>query len=179
MPKHKKDFNDVYEKKQQESFCFHDAVDLEELAREGARRMLQSALETEVQEYLKDFKDIRMEDGKAAAVRNGYHRAREILLSGGAVEVAVPRAMNRMGDENFTSAIVPPYMRKSLKVEEAVPLLYLYGVSEKNMLNALTGLLGEGAKGLSASSVSRMKKCWEIFSKNYPVCISIPLMKIM
>lgn len=105
---------------------------------------------------------VKTQNGLQAIVRNGYHKTRTVMTSAGSIEVSVPRSRNRIGtDETFTSAIVPPYMRKSLKVSEAIPLLYLKGISTGNMEEALQGLLGDDASGLSASTVSRLKEEWK------------------
>jgi transposase-like protein len=156
MPKHSKNFKTEGDKTQEEL----EFTNLEELVREGARRILTKALENEMEYFLQDLKHLRTDEGLPAVVRNGYHKSRHILMGGGIIEAVVPRTRNRLGGENFTSALVPPYMRKSTQIEEGIPLLYLYGVSEKDMENAVRGLFGDAAKGISASSVSRMKKAW-------------------
>jgi len=156
MPKHKKDFKVEGEKTQGEL----EFSSIEELAREGARRILANALELEIEEFIKDLKNQKTAEGKPAIVRNGYHKPRDILIGGGCLTVNVPRTRNRTGGENYSSSIVPVYMRKSLQIEEGIPLLYLYGISEKDMGEAINGLFGDAAKGISASSVSRMKNIW-------------------
>lgn len=157
MSKHNEDSNQVKIFNQDEGVEF---LSLEELARIGAREMLKKALEDEINGFLIENDHLKIEDGRQAVVRNGYHRSRQILIGGGSIDVCIPRTRNRLGGENYQSQIIPPYMRKSLKIEEAIPLLYLYGVSELDMANALKGLLGSEAKGLSASSISRMKQGW-------------------
>ncbi len=157
MPKHNEDFKLLQAFNQDETVEF---LCLEELARIGAREIIKKALEDEINGFLQEREHLTIEDGRKAIVRNGYHKARQILIGGGAIDVCIPRTRNRLGGDNFQSLIVPPYMRKSLRIEEAIPLLYLYGVSEMDMENALRGLLGEEAKGLSASSISRMKQGW-------------------
>jgi transposase-like protein len=158
MPKHKKDFKKETAINQAEEFEFFS---LEDLARKAAREMIRLALENEIEEYLKEHESLKTPDGKAALVRNGHHKPRDILISGGIINVEVPRSRNRNGTENFSSQIVPTYMRKSLKIEEAIPLLYLYGISERDIAPALMGLIGEAAKGVSATSVGRMKRVWD------------------
>jgi transposase-like protein len=157
MSKHNKDFNEERAINQGEEVEF---LSLEELARIGAMEMIRKALEKEINGFLSANEHLRIEDGRQAVVRNGYHKSRQIIIGSGSVDVCIPRTRNRLGGENYQSLIIPPYMRKSLQIEEAVPLLYLYGVSEMDMANALRGLLGDEAKGLSASSISRMKQGW-------------------
>lgn len=138
-----------------------EAMSLEELARIGAKMMLEMALKAEINVFL-NSENFELKDGKLALVRNGYHQEREIMTSGGPVRLRVPRARDRSGEgKNFVSKIIPPYLRRSLKIDNAIPLLYLYGISTKDMMPALWSLLGEGAKGISASTVSRLKSEWE------------------
>ena len=119
------------------------ALDLDEIARGGARRMLAEALEAEVQAYIEAARDERDQRGHALVVRNGYAREREILLGAGAVEVRAPRVNDKRMDEDgkrkkrFKSVILPPYMRRSPKVCEVLPLLYLHGLSSGDFLPAL------------------------------------------
>lgn len=140
-------------------------LDLDEIARQGARRMLAEALEAEVQDYLEAARGERDERGHALVVRNGYAKEREILLGAGAVEVRAPRVNDRRVDENgerrrFKSVVVPPYMRRSPKVSEVLPLLYLHGLSSGDFVPALQEFFGTEA-GLSASTVTRLTERWE------------------
>jgi transposase-like protein len=101
-------------------------LDLDEIARAGARRMLTEALEAEVADYIEAAREQRDEQGRALVVRNGYAREREVLLGAGAVEVKAPRVNDRRVDEEgnrrrFKSVILPPYMRRSPKVTEVLP----------------------------------------------------------
>lgn len=139
---------------------------LDELAREGARRMLIAALEEEVTAYLEGHSEERDERGHAQVVRNGRARARKVTLGAGTVEIRAPRVNDRRLDEEgrrqrFTSHILPPYMRRSPKVDEALPVLYLRGLSTGDFRPALQVLLGEDASGLSATSISRLTAQWE------------------
>ncbi len=136
-------------------------VPLDELFREGARRMLVEALEVEVSEYVERHRAERGEDGRALVVRNGRARARQVTMGAGTVEVRAPRVDDRRPDHRFTSSILPPYMRRSPKVEEVLPVLYLRGLSTGDFKEALGALLGEKASGLSASSIARMTSSWE------------------
>jgi putative transposase len=141
------------------------ALSLDELAREGARRMLLAALEAEVAQYI-DGAAERDDDGKRLVVRNGYGRARKLTLGAGTVEVRAPRVRDRRVDEDgvcqgFTSRILPPYMRRSPKVAEVLPILYLRGLSTGDFRPALESLLGKDAAGLSSTNIARMTAQWE------------------
>lgn len=142
------------------------APTLDELAREGARRMLMQALEEEVAGYLASHAGERDERGHALVVRNGKARARKVSLGAGTVEIRAPRVDDRRRDETgcrqrFTSRILPPYMRRSPKLDEALPVLYLRGLSTGDFRPALEALLGSEASGLSASSITRLTAQWE------------------
>jgi putative transposase len=140
-------------------------LDLDEIARAGARRMLAEALEAEVEFYIEAARGERDERGHALVVRNGYAREREILLAAGAVEVKAPRVNDRRVGEDgnrrrFKSVILPPYMRRSPKVAEVLPLLYLHGLSSGDFVPALEEFFGTGA-GLSAATVTRLTERWQ------------------
>jgi putative transposase len=137
------------------------SVGLDDLAREGARRMLEAALETEVMEYLARHRYERDERGHAKVVRNGRARPRKVTLGAGTVELRAPRVDDRREGEKFTSRILPPYMRRSPKVSEVIPILYLRGLSTGDFRPGLEALLGEDAAGLSAANISRLLGVWE------------------
>jgi len=131
------------------------------LLRQGARDLIQQAVEAELAEYLRGFQDRRLEDGRAAVVRNGYQPERAIQTGIGSVTVKVPKVRAKEGNPvTFRSALVPPYVRKTRSLEAALPWLYLKGVSTGEMANALEVLVGPDAKGLSASTVARLKRQW-------------------
>ena len=136
-------------------------LELDELVREGAQRMLLAALEAEVASYIERHCDFRDEQGHALVVRNGRARSRKVTVGAGTLEVAAPRVDDRRESARFVSRILPPYMRRSPKVEETLPLLYLRGLSTGDFLPALKGLLGEAVSGLSASNISRLIGVWE------------------
>ena len=147
---------------------------LDELARQGAQRMLMSALEAEVAFYLETHREARDEKGHALVVRNGKARARQVTLGSGTVEVRAPRVNDRRhgpdGErQRFTSKILPPYMRRSPKVAEVLPVLYLRGLSTGDFREALPVLLGKSASGLSPTNITRMTAAWqeeyEVFQK--------------
>ena len=140
-------------------------LDLDEIAREGARRMLAEALEAEVEAYVESARAERDERGHALVTRNGHAVEREVLLGAGSVAVKTPRVNDRRiceeGDrKRFASVILPPYMRKSPKVSEVLPLLYLHGLSSGDFIPALEEFFGSGA-GLSASSITRLTEAWQ------------------
>jgi putative transposase len=140
-------------------------LDLDEIARQGARRMLAEALEAEVEAYIEAAKDQRDEDGRALVVRNGHAREREILLGAGKVELKAPRINDRRVDQSgerrrFKSMILPPYMRRSPKVTELLPLLYLHGLSSGDFVPALEEFFGSEA-GLSAATITRLTEHWQ------------------
>jgi transposase-like protein len=140
-------------------------MDLDELAREGARRMLVVALEAEVEAYLEAHSGERDAEGHALVGRNGRARERSVTVGSGTVKVQAPRVNDRRVDENgnrerFRSRILPPYMRRSPKVAEVLPILYLRGLSTGDFQEALPVLLGEDAKGLSATTITRLTAEW-------------------
>ncbi|MCH7476102.1 MAG: IS256 family transposase [Gemmatimonadetes bacterium] len=136
-------------------------TDLDELAREGARRMLVSALDAEVAEYVERHRRDRDEEGRAQVVRNGKARPRKVTLGCGTVAIAAPRVNDRRVREQFTSKILPPYMRRSPKVAEVLPVLYLRGLSTGDFREALPILLGDDASGLSPTTITRLTAVWE------------------
>jgi transposase-like protein len=137
------------------------ALGLDELAREGARRMLMAALEEEVEAYLSCHSELRDEKGHAVVVRNGRARPRKVTTGAGTLDVSAPRVNDRRAEKRFSSKILPPYMRRSPKVAEALPILYLRGLSTGDFQEALKGLLGEDAAGLSAANITRLLGVWE------------------
>lgn len=136
-------------------------LSLDEIAREGARRLLVQCLHLEVEEYISQFTGEVDESGRRLVVRNGVGRTRSITMGCGAVDVQAPRVDDRRDGEKFFSAILPPYLRKSPKVESLLPILYLKGLSTGDFKSALAEFLGEGTMGLSPSSIVKLKKIWE------------------
>lgn len=138
---------------------FSDA--LTELLRNGARTLIQQAVEAELSGFLEQFSDRFLADGKSAVVRNGFLPKRPIQTGIGPVTVKIPKVRSRDGAPvTFRSALVPPYIRKTASLEAAIPWLYLKGVSTGEMANALEVLVGSAAKGLSAGTVARLKQTW-------------------
>lgn len=136
-------------------------LSLDEIAREGARRLLTQALNLEVEEYIQQNSEEVDENGHRLVVRNGMGRSRNVTLGSGAVDIQCPRVNDRREGEKYLSSILPPYLRKSPKVESLLPILYLKGLSTSNFKSALSAFLGEGTMGLSAASIVKLKKIWE------------------
>jgi transposase-like protein len=123
------------------------------LLRAGAQQLICQAVEAELQELLVEHSGRRTADGKTGVVRNGYLPERELQTGVGPVTVRIPKVRARTGDPvTFRSALVPPYVRKTKSLEAALPWLYLKGISSGEMSEALAVLVGQDAKGLSAST---------------------------
>ena len=139
---------------------------LDELVAEGARRMLAAALEAEVDAYVTALCDKRDDHGHRLVVRNGHAVARSLVTGAGPIEVRAPRVDDRRVDEltgermRFRSSILPPWARKSPKVAEVLPLMYLHGMSSGDFVPALEEFFGSAA-GLSASVVTRLTTDWQ------------------
>jgi len=148
------------------------AVLIDELVREGARRMLAEALQAEVDAYIAQFIGERDERGRRLVVRNGTHQPREVLTSAGAVEVTAPRVNDRRVDPEtgerarFSSAILPPWCRKTPKITEVLPLLYLHGLSTGDFVPALGQFLGSTA-GLSAPVITKLTETWKAEQRSF------------
>jgi len=131
------------------------------LLQAGAHQLIKQAVEAELQELLARHAGRRTESGHAGVVRNGYLPERELQTSLGPVTVKIPKLRAKTGEPvTFQSALVPPYIRKTRSLEAALPWLYLKGISTGEMGAALEVLVGPKAKGLSASTVSRLKQAW-------------------
>ena len=135
--------------------------ELDELIRQGARKMLQVALEAEVEEYIQRCRSLVDEEGKRLVVRNGHMPERTILTGAGGLELKQPRVHDRRPDERFSSSILPPYMRRSPSLDALIPALYLKGISTGDFPEALEAILGPGAGALSANTVTRLKQEWQ------------------
>jgi putative transposase len=134
---------------------------LEEIIREGARKVLQAAIENEVSAYIDLFKDLKDGTGRRVVVRHGSLPQRSLLTGIGPIPVKQPRVRDKREGEHFTSAILPRYLRRVPSLDNLIPTLYLKGVSTGDFAEALEAILGENAKGLSASTVVRLKRQWE------------------
>lgn len=139
---------------------------IDQIVREGARRMLAEALRAEVDAYIAAFADERDEHGRRLVVRNGYHQPREVLTAAGAVEVTAPRVNDKRVDpktgerKRFASAILPAWARKTPKITEVLPLLYLHGLSSGDFVPALGQFLGT-TSGLSAPVITKLTEQWK------------------
>lgn len=137
---------------------------LEQVARDGARKMLALAMENEVTEFIEKHSDLTDENGNKAITRNGYMPERQILTGMGPLEVKQPRVDDRAlkgSSERFTSNILPRYLRRIPSIDNLIPALYLKGISTNDFGPALAAILGEGASGLSPANIVRLKDCWE------------------
>src|SRR3989440_2750662 len=138
---------------------------IDQIVRDGARQMLAAALQAEVAAYIGQFAGLRDEDGRRMVVRNGTAEPRTVLTSAGAVEVTAPRVNDKRTDPasgermRFSSAILPPWARKTPKVTEMLPLLYLHGLSGGDFVPALGQFLGSSA-GLSAAVITKLTEAW-------------------
>src|SRR5437868_2039699 len=137
---------------------------LTEVLREGARALLAQAVEAEVAAFLSGHANKHTEDGRQRLVRHGHRPERAIMTGLGPVAVRAPRIRDRIGAGasriRFTSAILPPYARRSKSLAVLIPILYLRGISSGDFEDALSALLGPDAGGLSASSIARLKEAW-------------------
>ena len=137
---------------------------LTEVVRNGARALLARAVEAEVAALLGCHADKLTDDGRQRLVRHGHLPEREIMTGIGPIAVRCPRVRDRVGEGSerirFSSAILPPYARRSKSLEVLIPILYLKGVSTGDFEEALVALLGKDAGGLSASTIGRLKEAW-------------------
>lgn len=141
---------------------------LDQIVRDGARQMLQAALEDEVNAFLEAHASKMDGNGRRQVVRNGYVPSREIVTGAGCVEIKQPRVRDKSPDADnrvtFSSSILPPYLRRSKAIDELVPWLYLKGISTGDFSDALQSLTGGSIDGLSPNTVVRLKETW---SKDY------------
>lgn len=138
---------------------FHSTLD--DIAREGARRMLMKALDAEVESYISAYSSEVDEHCHRLVVRNGKGKTRSVTVGCGELEVNAPRVDDRRGGKKFTSQILPPYFRKSPKIESLLPVLYLKGLSTGDFEDALREFLGDGSLGLSPASIVKLKAKWD------------------
>ena len=143
---------------------FDERSPLDQIVQDGARKMLQDAIEAEVADFLTQFSDRVDEQGRRLVVRNGHKPTRTITTGAGQLDVQQPRVRDNSPDKanraQFSSSILPPYLRRSKSIDELIPWLYLKGISSGDFPDALQAILGENAKGLSANVVVRLKEQW-------------------
>jgi putative transposase len=136
-----------------------------EILRNGARKLLAQALETEIELFISQYKDLTDELDRQRIVRNGHLPEREIQTGIGPVSVKAPRVRDRHHEATkrirFCSSILPPYLRKTKSMEQLIPWLYLKGISTGDFSDALAALVGKDAPGLSAPTISRLKTIWQ------------------
>ena len=149
----------ISEDKNHQSTEFEDV--LQTILKQGAQKLLQLAIENEVHEYLEMCEKVKNTQGHRMVVRNGYLPSREIQTGVGLVEVKQPRVRSKSKEYAFTSAILPPYLRRTPSIEAVVSTLYLKGISTGSFPEALEAILGENAKGLSPTNIVRLKQTWE------------------
>lgn len=140
-------------------------MELDEVLRHGAQRMLQAIVDEEVREFVDRHQDQRDDNGRRFVVRNGHLPSRKIQTGQGPVEVKQPRVRDRRGAGSeeavrFTSQVLPPYLRKTKNLEELLPWLYLKGISTGGFQDALSALVGPDAPGFSASTITRLTASW-------------------
>ena len=136
--------------------------ELTDLVRDGAQQIIREAVQAELKAFLEEHADARDGEGRRAVVRNGYQPEREVLSGIGPVKVQVPKTRDRAGlGRCFRSQLLPPYLKKTRRLEAVIPWLYLKGVSTNDFEEALGALLGDSVKGLSASTITRLKRVWE------------------
>jgi len=138
---------------------------LDEVVRQGARQLVQRAVEVEVDLFLERYQYLMDDQGHRQVVRNGYRPVRTIVTGAGPVEVATPRIDDRVlaqhDEPRFTSALIPPYLRRTKNIEELLPVLYLKGISTGDFSEALQAILGRDVIGLSAETIVRLKQVWQ------------------
>lgn len=138
---------------------------LDEVVRHGAQRLLQKALDVEVDLFLERYQYLMDDQGRRQVVRNGARPPRRIITGAGPIEVATPRIDDRVlakhDEPRFTSALIPPYLRRTKNMEELLPILYLKGISTGDFSEALQAILGREVIGLSAETIVRLKRVWQ------------------
>ena len=138
---------------------------LDEVVRQGARQLVQRAVEIEVELFLERYQYLMDDQGHRQVVRNGHRPVRRIVSGAGLLEIATPRVDDRVLDRHqeprFTSALIPPYLRRTQHVEELLPVLYLKGISTGDFTEALQAILGRDVIGLSAETIVRLKAVWQ------------------
>lgn len=139
---------------------------IDQIVREGARRMPAAALEAEVNVCIGELTDRRVEYGRRLVVPNGCHQPRQVTTVAGTIEVKAPRVSAKRVDEatgkrkRFASATLPPWCRKSPKISQVLPLLCLHGLSSGDLVSAFEQFLGSSA-GLSTANVTRLTQQWQ------------------
>ncbi len=138
---------------------------LDEVVRQGARQLVQRAVEVEVDLFLERYQYLMDDQGRRQVIRNGHRPIRRIVTGAGPLEIATPRIDDRVlakhDEPRFTSALIPPYLRRTPHIEELLPVLYLKGISTGDFHEALQAILGPEVLGLSAETIVRLKQVWQ------------------
>lgn len=134
---------------------------MENILRQGARQLLEQAIQNEVGEYISEHQDLRDSQGRREVVRSGSLPERQIQSGIGPLTIKQPRVNDRGPEYRFSSKILPPYMRRSPSIDALIPALYLRGVSTGDFSEALSAILGPQAAGLSATNIVRLKEGWQ------------------
>jgi putative transposase len=137
---------------------------LDQIVQDGARKMLQAALEEEVTAFLASHISKVDDQGRRQVVRNGYLPSRELATGAGSLPISQPRVRDKSPEKEnrveFSSSILPPYLRRSKAIDELIPFLYLKGISTGDFSEALTSIMGKPIEGLSPNTVVRLKETW-------------------
>jgi putative transposase len=141
---------------------------LTHMLRQGAKELLTKAVQAELTEFLSQYEDVVDDEGRRAVVRNGYLPERELMTELGPVDIHVPKTRDRSGEgRHFSSALLPPYIKRTKSIETLLPWLYLKGISTGDFSEALAALLGEDAKGLSAGTISRLRNVSTSYGQSF------------
>lgn len=139
---------------------------LDETVRRGAQRMIQKAVEVEVESFLEQYQYLMNDKGHRTVVRNGYHNEREIATGAGVVKIHMPRVDDRVlrdhDEQRFKSNLIPPYLRRTKNMDEFLPFLYLKGISTGSFVEVLEKLLGKKIPGFSPNQICRLKEFWRM-----------------
>lgn len=140
-------------------------IPLDEIVRRGAQKMLEKALEVEVDSFIERYQYVLDDEGRRLVVRNGYSPERKIVTGAGRLSVKTPRVDDRVlkqfGEVRFSSNLIPRYLRRSRKIDELIPVLYLKGISTGDFTEALEALLGKEVIGFSPEQIVRLKDVWK------------------
>jgi transposase-like protein len=138
-----------------------EKINLDDFIRAGAKEMLLHALKLEVDEYVSEHIDEVDENGHRQVVRNGKGKTRKVTTTAGSIDLEAPRVSDKRDGKKFISTVLPPYLRKTPKVESLLPVLYLRGLSTGKIADTLGEYFGKGSMGLSPASISKLIRCWE------------------
>ncbi|MEO0133113.1 MAG: transposase, partial [candidate division WOR-3 bacterium] len=147
-----------------EDFARVGSAALEDILKAGAQRLLQLALEAEIEDFIDQYRSLRNDNGKQLVVRNGYQPERTIMTGVGSITVKRPRIDDRclalLQKDRFESLVLPKFVRRTPSINNLLPMLYLQGVSSERFPEALQAILGEGAKNISSNTIMRLKDAW-------------------